>query len=261
MAVVILHAESEALEAEALAKACERRGLFLELDNGAWLGRVWRPQDICVALLRPEWSQRQGAAGRLRRAFDAAVEARLVPAPMEGAIVPFGWRDLPPAPLQWNTLADMLLASTRGPPAEEPAIGRAASGRRVVLLRSRTGGAEAQDLCAALQPRGIDLQIWGPEAPGPAARQALAGAEAAVLLLDGEGAESDALRRWVHLLEGHGPPWLVASRDALWHDKPLAGHVERVRRVDLGRLPGGERAEALRRALARLPARKKGRSP
>lgn len=261
MAVVILHAESEALEAEALAKACERRGLFLELDNGAWLGRVWRPQDVCVALLRPEWNQRQGAAGRLRRAFDAAVEARLVPAPMEGAIVPFGWRDLPAAPLQWNTLADMLLACTRNAPAEAPVAAQAASGRRVVLLRSRAGAAEAEDLRNALQPRGISLQILGPDAPGPMARVALAEAEAAIVLLDGEGAESDAMRRWVHLLEGQGaPPWLVAARDALWLDKPLAGHVARARRVDLARLHGADRPEALRRAIARLPARKKGRS-
>lgn len=259
MAVVILHAESEEPEAEVLARACERRGLFLELETGARPGRPWRPDDVCVALLGPDWPLRAGAQQRLRRGFDASLEARLAPALLDGAIAPFGWRDLAPAPAGAG-LAEMLLHAAPGAPASPTAVAQDAPARRqVLLLCSRTGAGEAEDLRASLEQAGTPVQVLGPDAPGAQARAALAQARACVLLLDGEAAESDGMRRWVHLLQRVRAPWLAAARDGLWREKPLAAHLRGVRQVELGRLAGGARPAALRRALARLPAPASGR--
>lgn len=260
MAVVILYAPAAELEAEALARACERRGVFIELETGMRVGRPWRPEDVCVALLTPGWEEHPGGDYRLRRAFDAAVDARLAPTPLEGALTPFGWRDLPVGAPPWPSFAESLLHP--GPAAQPaPAAGPPAKvqRRQVILLSTRAAAAEAADLARALKRHGHGVDFAGPDASGARMRAALDTIDAAVLLLNSEAGQSDGMRRWLHLLTRERMPLLCASVDSLWRDAPLSVHLGNAKRIDLGRLPGAVRGERLARAVAGLPKKSKRR--
>jgi len=280
MAAVILYAPEAESEAESLARACERRGVFIELETGQKPGRPWRPEDVCVALLTRHWAEPpargshrgavraaprtadvKAASARLRRAFDAVVDARLLVAPLAGALTPFGWRDQPVGAPPWAQVADRLLDFG---PVAQPAMAPATSppkpnGRSVLVLASRTAGPEAADLARALKHQGFGVDIAGPEVGGARMRGALAEADAAALLLNAEAGQSDGMRRWLHLLHRERVPHVLASVDSLWRQAPLSEHLGRARRVDLGRLPGEERGARLAKAIAALPRKPKPR--
>lgn len=261
MAAVILYAPAAELEAEGLARACERRGVFIELETGLQAARPWRAEDICVALVTPGWSEQAGAVARERRAFDAATDARLLPVRLDGAIVPFGWRDLPAGAPPWAALAERLLHF--GPAAQPALPGEAPAprprGRSVLLLGSRAAGPEAADLAHALKRSGHGVDFAGPDASGARMHAALAIADAAVVLLNAEAGQSDGMRRWLHLLRRERLPHLCAAIDSLWRQAPLSAHLGKVRCIDLERLPGHARGARLAGAVAGLPRRPKRR--
>lgn len=94
MTVCIAHAESDRAVAEALEKFLERRGLFVELENGERAFRTLQGADMVVAL----WSKEAvNGAQRLsleRRALEAWADDRLILIKLDGAFAPVGLRDL-----------------------------------------------------------------------------------------------------------------------------------------------------------------------
>ncbi|HVY86193.1 MAG TPA: toll/interleukin-1 receptor domain-containing protein, partial [Caulobacterales bacterium] len=95
MTVFIAFAEADRPAADTLEAFLERRGHFVELDNGAAALRPVEPSDVVVLLNSKDFPF---APGRLRleqRALDAWSEGRLVLVKLDGAFAPVGLRDLP----------------------------------------------------------------------------------------------------------------------------------------------------------------------
>lgn len=260
MAVIILHAPTDGGEAEALARACERRGVFLELETGARQGRPLRSEDTLIALLSPAEAEAPHAAARRRRGFDAALDARLLPAALPGALAPFGWRDLPAAGSDWAALAEALL---RPAPRAEPAVTMAEAplrgGRQALLIHTRAGRLEAADLAIALRRGGWAVDLAGADSSGARMRASLEACDAAAMLLNAEAGHSDGMRRWLYAIARERAPLLAADLDGLWRQLPLSEHLAGVRRIDLNRLPGDARGPALLKALQALPRRPRKR--
>ena len=94
MTVFIAHAESDRAVAEALEKFLERRGLFVELENGEREFRALQANDTVVAL----WSKDTvGSKQRLpleKRALQAWADEQLIVVKLDRAFAPVGLRDL-----------------------------------------------------------------------------------------------------------------------------------------------------------------------
>lgn len=114
MTVFIAHTEADMDAADLIAKAVERRGLFVEHEGGEFVGRDLSAQDALVLL----WSS--ATAGDLnhlvmeRRALDAWADGRLVLVGLDGSPPPLGLRDLPMVTAQpgdWPTLQAYSVAA------------------------------------------------------------------------------------------------------------------------------------------------------
>src|SRR5690606_30364557 len=95
MTVYIAHAPADREAAEALEKFIERRGQFVELDDGQTALRPVQASDV-VALLISE--KLLFAPTRLRleqRALDAWAAGRLIAVKLDKGLSPVGMRDLP----------------------------------------------------------------------------------------------------------------------------------------------------------------------
>src|SRR5690242_18504176 len=95
MTVFLAHAPADRASAEALEKFLERRGQFVELDDGHTAMRPVQPSDVLVALLSKDTVF---APTRLRleqRALDAWAEQRLIVVKLDRGLAPVGLRDLP----------------------------------------------------------------------------------------------------------------------------------------------------------------------
>jgi hypothetical protein len=95
MTVFVTHAPADHEAAEALEKFLERRGQFVELDDGQAALRPVQQSDVVVLLLSKDFVF---APARLRleqRALDAWTDQRLVVVKLDHAIPPVGLRDLP----------------------------------------------------------------------------------------------------------------------------------------------------------------------
>ncbi len=95
MTVFIANAPADREAAEALEKFLERRGQFVELDDGQTALRPVQASDVFVLLLSKDFVF---APARLRleqRALDAWADQRLILVKLDKGIAPVGLRDLP----------------------------------------------------------------------------------------------------------------------------------------------------------------------
>lgn len=95
MTVFLAHVPANRETAEALEKFLERRGQFVELDDGQTAMRPVQPNDVLVLLMSKDFVF---APTRLRleqRALDAWAEQRLIVVKLDKGIAPVGLRDLP----------------------------------------------------------------------------------------------------------------------------------------------------------------------
>lgn len=95
MTVYVAHSPADREAAEALEKFLERRGLFVELDDGSTALRPVQSSDVVVLILSKDFAS---APARLRleqRALDAWTDQRLIVVKLDKGIAPVGLRDLP----------------------------------------------------------------------------------------------------------------------------------------------------------------------
>ncbi len=276
MAIFLLHAARDEAPAEALARACERRGLFVEVETGRRATRAFKPEDHCIALLSLAESLDSLAPARRRRAFEACTQAKLSLLLLEdGLRLPFGWRDLqrlapPELGGAWSELALTLQADPQPVMVAPTGKGETLSAvlpagqkqfspprRRVVLITCKSTLAEAESLSEALMVRSQRGVIAPADALGPQIGAMLAEIDIAVFLLSAEAGASDGMRRWLHGAARAGIPMLGVMVDALWLQAPLADHLERIIVLPLHRLPGDRRGAQLAARCRALPRRRK----
>jgi hypothetical protein len=95
MTVYLAHAPADREAAESLEKFLERRGQFVELDDGGTALRPVQQSDVVVLLVSKDFAS---APARLRleqRALDAWTDQRLVVVKLDTSLAPVGLRDLP----------------------------------------------------------------------------------------------------------------------------------------------------------------------
>lgn len=126
MTVFVAHAPADRVAAEALEKILERRGQFVELDDGHTAMRPVQRGDALVLLLSRALLF---ATARLRleqRALDAWAAGRLVLVKLDHDIPPVGLRDLPAIDasfeaqrdFKWNEVADAVREKLKAPLTE-----------------------------------------------------------------------------------------------------------------------------------------------
>jgi len=137
MTVFLAHVPANHETAEALEKFLERRGQFVELDDGHTAMRPVQPNDVLVLLMSKDFVL---APTRLRleqRALDAWAEQRLIVVKLDKGIAPVGLRDLPSIDASfearrdftWQEVANAIRESARAearptdavPPPSAPA--------------------------------------------------------------------------------------------------------------------------------------------
>ncbi len=95
MTVFIAHAESDRAVAEALEKFLERRGLFVELENGERGFRHVQASDTVVALWSKDTVFTPQRLQFEKRTLEAWADEQLVLVKLDRAFAPVGLRDLP----------------------------------------------------------------------------------------------------------------------------------------------------------------------
>jgi len=124
MTVFIAHAPADRASAEALERVLERRGQFIELDDGTVALRPVQQGDVLVLMVSQALAN---ATARLRleqRALDAWADGQLVLVQLDASAAPVGLRDLPAVDAgeaaqreaRWSEIADMVRARLRAPP-------------------------------------------------------------------------------------------------------------------------------------------------
>lgn len=133
MTVFIAHAPEDRAAAESLEKAIERRGQFVELDDGTTALRPVQGGDALVLLVSTQLNFAPTRLRLERRALDAWADGRLVLVKLDQGIAPVGLRDLAMVdatfeaqrdPFTWMKVADQLSALVRPapPPASDDAV-------------------------------------------------------------------------------------------------------------------------------------------
>jgi len=155
MTVFIAHAPADAETAEALENFLERRGQFVERDDGQTALRPITPHDVLILLVSKDLAF---APMRLRleqRALDAWADGRLIVAKLDHGIAPVGLRDLPAIDasfaaqreFKWQEVADSIREKARGG-AGDGAQERARRSPPPAKRRSGRGGALLQAMLA-----------------------------------------------------------------------------------------------------------------
>ncbi|MGD9815807.1 MAG: TIR domain-containing protein [Hyphomonadaceae bacterium] len=162
MTVFIAHAPADRSAAEALEKVIERRGQFVELDDGQTALKPVQSGDAFVLLVSQALLF---ATARLRleqRALDAWAAGRLILVKLDHGIAPVGLRDLPAIDasfeaqreFKWNEVADAirkaLTAARQPPPAPEVEDSDASSAPPQGPAKKRGGGAGVWPWLAAV---------------------------------------------------------------------------------------------------------------
>jgi hypothetical protein len=125
MTVFLAHVPANRETAEALEKFLERRGQFVELDDGQTAMRPIQTSDVLVLLMSKDFVF---APTRLRleqRALDAWAEQRLIVVKLDKGIAPVGLRDLPSIDASfearreftWQEVANAIRERARAQPA------------------------------------------------------------------------------------------------------------------------------------------------
>jgi hypothetical protein len=95
MTVFIAFAEADRDSAEALERALERRGHFVEPDNGETALRPVEAADVVITLISENFALGEGRLRLEQRALDAWTEGGLILVKLDDAPAPVGLRDLP----------------------------------------------------------------------------------------------------------------------------------------------------------------------
>ncbi len=159
MTLFVAHAPADKAAAEALEKFIERRGQFVELDDGQTAMRPVQPSDAFILLVSKDFVF---APTRLRleqRALDAWAAGRLVLVKLDHGIAPVGLRDLPmidasfeaQREFTWQKVVDAARATMKAkPPASDTGDGRASGGpdarQEAKRLRRKIRGANRWSL-------------------------------------------------------------------------------------------------------------------
>lgn len=139
MTVFISHCRADEDAAELVAKAIERRGLFVEHEGEGHVGRDLVAQDALVFIWSVAMAEDLDHLLAERRALDAWAEGRLVVIGLDDAPLPLGLRDLPvvrAAPGDWAGLQAGAVAAVEAvlrapsPSAAPPVVSQAESVRR-----------------------------------------------------------------------------------------------------------------------------------
>jgi hypothetical protein len=152
MTVFVAHGPADRQVAEALEKFLERRGQFVELDDGQTALRPIQQSDVLVLLISKDLVF---APMRLRleqRALDAWAEGKLIVVKLDKGIAPVGLRDLPALDasfeaqreFKWQELANLIREKLRAPP---PA---GASGEAAPQSPTQRAGRKGRGLWGAL---------------------------------------------------------------------------------------------------------------
>lgn len=160
MTIFIAHAPADAAVAEALEIFLERRGQFVERDDGQTALRPIQSSDVLVLLISQNLSF---APMRLRleqRALDAWADGRLLVAKLDHGIAPVGLRDLPAIDatfaaqreFKWQELANQINEKLR---AARQRGAEAAEGAPAPTTRGRGGSLPGLLLRLALAVPGI----------------------------------------------------------------------------------------------------------
>ena len=125
MTVFVAHASKNQDVAEQLEKFLERRGHFVELDDGETAMRPLQTSDVFVMLVSKDFVFSPYRLRLEQRALDAWTDNRLLLVKLDHAFAPVGLRDLPALDasfeaqreVKWNELATQihtLLRASRG---------------------------------------------------------------------------------------------------------------------------------------------------
>jgi hypothetical protein len=143
MTVFIAHADNDRPSAEGLEKYLERRGLFVELENGVRGFRHAQPSDTVVAL----WSRDTVfSPHRLlleKRTMEAWADEQLVLVKLDHAFSPVGLRDLPSIDASFEAQRDIAWAAVARQaqtPRQPASPAQPAVLKRYGDLRGMTGG-------------------------------------------------------------------------------------------------------------------------
>lgn len=129
MTVFVAHAQADREVAEELEKFLERRGHFVEGDDGSAALRPIQRADVLVLLLSKDFVFSPSRLRLEQRALDAWAEGRLLVVKLDHAFAPVGLRDLPALDasfeaqreFKWQELANTIRETLRAPaPADGP---------------------------------------------------------------------------------------------------------------------------------------------
>jgi hypothetical protein len=142
MTVFISHAVADLAAAEALEGALERRGHFVERDDGEVALAPIAPHDIVVALISHAFAADANRLRLTQRALDAWSAGRLVLVRLDDAPAPVGLRDWPMADasvaetrdLAWVDVATSVQKLGGGAAPHAPAAARKSGGAVGVLV-------------------------------------------------------------------------------------------------------------------------------
>ena len=176
MTVYVAHAPADREAAEALEKFLERRGQFVELDDGQTALRPVQQSDVVVLLVSKDFVF---APTRLRleqRALDAWADQRLVVVKLDKGVAPVGLRDLPAIDasfeaqreFKWHDVANKVRETLAMPAALPPESEQAPP----PLRARKSGGALGGVLLLLLALPGVvaaaaAISIWLANRIGP----------------------------------------------------------------------------------------------
>ncbi|HYD72005.1 MAG TPA: toll/interleukin-1 receptor domain-containing protein [Candidatus Binatia bacterium] len=130
MTVYVAHAPADRAAAEALEKFLERRGQFVEPDDGTTALAPVRQSDAVVLLLSKDFVFGPTRLRLEQRALDAWADQRLIVVKLDKGIAPVGLRDLPAIDasfeaqreFKWQEVASKVRETLARPPAlpQEP---------------------------------------------------------------------------------------------------------------------------------------------
>jgi|CXWL01.1.fsa_nt_gi hypothetical protein len=174
MTVFVAHAAKDLAAAEGLEKVIERRGQFVELDDGQTALRPLQRSDVLVLLISKDFVFSPHRLRLEQRALDAWSENRLILVKLDHAFAPVGLRDLPAVDasfeaqreFKWAEIANAAIALLRAPQAEAPTSPSAPPGP------SKSGGVGGALLTIALMLPGLlaiaaSVSIWLANRIGP----------------------------------------------------------------------------------------------
>lgn len=179
MTVFVAHAPADRPAAEALEKVIERRGQFVELDEGVAALRPIRAGDVLVLLVSQAL---MFATARLRiqqRALDAWADGRLIVVRLDKGLAPVGLRDLPAIDasfeaqraFKWNEVADAIREKlkARFVPAPDAVDGQAPPAPPKAVRKRTVAGALLAPLLAfpGVLALAAAVSIWLANRIGP----------------------------------------------------------------------------------------------